>query len=271
MFPALLLLLCSLAEAFDVLKTDALLPRVEETSVRAGGTIILAAAGAQSEQTLRKLLRAHPEAPCSLERVPLMGDSKQDMDRLLGRSSYTCALRVAPGGAEGEWLVSEHGACGRAIEAPPSEGGGWVEAPVETAETAESADAPRRLARSGVPSPQPAETLDPTRLLLLDHSVPDPTTALLSSFLVGFGAGHFYAHDTRNGWIYAGVQAGGLALYGLSRFAVASAFTEDGRQAAQAFGALGLGLSFGARMVDAATAPAAAQIDARRQIERQIP
>lgn len=265
MFPALLLLLSPLARAFDVLETDALLPRVEETSTRAGGTIILAAAGAQSEQALRKLLRVHPEAPCSLERVPLMGDSQQDMNRLLGRSTYKCALRVAPGGAEGEWLVSEHGACGRAVEPPPAEGDGWVEAPSDT-------DAPsRREPRREVPSPQPSEELNPTRLLLLDHTVPDPTTALLSSFLVGFGAGHFYAHDTRNGMIYAGVQAGGIALFGISSFAAANSFTEDGAKAARVFGALGLSLSIGARMVDAATAPGAAQLEARRQIERQLP
>ncbi len=264
---ALLLLLTTVAYAFDVLKTDDLLGRIEETSARAGGPVVVAAAGAASEQTLRRLLRLHPEAPCTLERVPLMGDAAEDMGRLLGRSQEKCGLRVSPGGVEGEWLVSEHGACGATREKPEV---GWI-APVEPEGAAPpSGEAPPSgVAPPPVPAAFPAR--ESTQLLLLEKSLPDPTTALLSSFLVGFGTGHFYAKDARGGWLYAGLQAGGLAVYGLSRVAGSQAFTEEGETAAQVFGALGLGLSFGARLVDAGTAPGAAHVTSRRMIERQAP
>lgn len=268
-FALLMLLFASAAHAFDVLKTDDLLPRIEETSTRAGGPIVVAAAGASTEAALRRLLRAHPEAPCSLERVPLMGEPQQDMSRLLERSRVACGMRVSPGGAEGEWLVSFHGTCAelRATEASVWLGPEGEEGPLPTGEGLSVAAPQPALA---VPA-SPGSTLDPTRLLLLERSLPDPTTALLSSAIVGFGSGHFYARDTKGGILYAGLQAGGLAVWGLSRFAGAQSFTAEGLRTSQVLGTLGLTLSLGARMVDAGTAPAAAHTTARRQIERQIP
>lgn len=263
MTPALLLLLGAVAHAFDVLKTDALLPRVEEVAARAGGPIVVGAAGGESEQTLRRLLRARPELPCVLERAPLMGEAEADMQRLLQRAGYACGLRVAPGGADGEWIVSEHGACGQDPAAATANG--WLPAEPPAARSS------GRRTRREESVERPAEALDPTRLLLLEQTVPDPTTALLSSFLVGFGSGHFYARDHRMGWLYAGLQAGGLALYGLGRFAGASALDEEDAETARLIGALGLGFSVGVRLVDAGTAPAAAHTEARRQIERNIP
>lgn len=262
MIAALLLhLAASVGLAFDVLKTDAVLTRIHEVSGRAGGAIVVAAAGSDAERMLRRLVRAHPDAPCTLERVPLMSEPEEDMVRLLSRANSDCALRVAPGGLEGEWLVSEHGSCGGEDGADVT---GWL--PVD--------GEPNRPVRRSRRSEEPARAqvaLDPTRLLLLERSVPDPTTALLSSFLVGFGSGHFYARNPRAGWLYAGLEAGGLAVYGMGRLGEAQALTSEGAGAARAVSVIGLAVAIGVRLVDAGTAPAAAHLEARRQIERQIP
>ncbi len=269
--PALLLLLCSAAHAFDVLKTEDLLHRIDEVSARAGGPIVVAAAGGNTEATLRRMLRLHPEAPCTLERVPLMGEPQQDMSRLLERKGEHCGLRVSPGGTEGEWLVSEHGDCGGS--ARPEEVG-WIPTESASTETPLAVTVGEGSATStsaSVPPPRPVGSPDPARLLLLEASLPDPTTALLSSVFVGFGSGHFYARDNRGGWLFAGLQAGGLAVYGLSRFAGAQSFTASGEQAARVFGTLGLTLTVGSRLVEAGTAPGAAHVAAQRQIERELP
>ena len=87
-------------------------------------TATLAAAGGPADQTLKRLVRAAPEAPVLLDRVPVMGDQDDDMAKLLQRVGKPCGLRVSSGGIEGEWIVSEHGACGGASEVV---GEGWTE------------------------------------------------------------------------------------------------------------------------------------------------
>lgn len=270
MTAGVLLLLIALPDAlaFDVLKTEALLPRCEEVSARAGTTVVVAAAGGAADSTLKRLVRAAPQAPVLLERVSLMGDAESDMTRLLERMGKPCGLRVSPGGIEGEWIVSEHGACGGVAVpvaegwTPPVEGDPAAEGPPEGGAPEVSAPPPR-------PLPVRPE-LTPARLLLLDHTVPDPTTALMMSAVVGFGSGEFYAHNPRAGWVHAAIQGTTLAVFGIARLAAADPLTETGGAAARAVGGVALTISLGARLVEAASSPGDAQAEAGRQIEREM-
>ena len=261
MIAGVLLLLLTHADAstFDVLKTEALIPHFEEVAARAGGPVVVAAAGGPADQTLKRLVRAAPEAPVLLDRVPVMGDQDDDMAKLLQRVGKPCGLRVSSGGIEGEWIVSEHGACGGASAVV---GEGWTEpAPGEE---------PLPNAIPVAPSGPMLPTMDPARLLLLDHTVPDPTTALLMSAVVGFGSGQFYAHNPRVGLIHASLQGAGLAVLGVARLAERDPITTSGGQIAHAIGNVGLTLMVGSRLVEAATAPGAAQAEAARQISREM-
>lgn len=270
----LLLLTLSDALAFDVLKTDALIPHVEEVAARSGTTVVVAAAGGAADATLKRLARAAPAAPLTLARVSLTGDADEDMTKLLDRLGKPCGLRVSPGGIEGEWIVSEHGACGgNAVPVPE----GWIDPAGSGARAANPEDAPTGEIVAPIPV-APAltvagpirPTLDPARLLLLDHTVPDPTTALLMSAIVGFGSGEFYARRPRAGWIHAGVQGTSLAIAAAAHLAERSALTSTGHDVARAISGLALTVSVGARLVEVATSPGDAATEAGRQIEREL-
>lgn len=260
---ALLLLAATEARAFDVLKTEALLPHFEEVASRAGVSVVVAAAGGPADQTLKRLVRAAPETPVLLDRVPVMGDPEEDMTRLLARVGKPCGLRVSSGGIEGEWIVTEFGACGGPSAAV---GEGWT-APPTGDPLAPYAIPESGLGLGGSPA---APSIDPARLLLLDHSVPDPTTALLMSAVVGFGSGQFYAHNPRVGLVHAGLQGAGLVVFGVARLAGNNALTTSGGEVARVISDVGLMIMVGSRLVEAGTAPGAAQDEAARQISREM-
>lgn len=263
----LALLLSSVLLGFDVLKTDALGARIGEVTTRAEGSVLVAAAGGDAFRALSRLQK-ESGAAWEVERVPLMGDVDSEMARVLKSARKRCGLRIAAGGLEGEWIVSEHGSCGQG-SAASAEDPGWLPG----GEAGQGSRGERgRAERDAEPSgaEAPVGTLDPATLLLLEHTVPDPTTALLSSAIVGFGTGHFYAHDSSGGWLHAGAQAGGLALFGLGQLLGNQAFTPEGEKGGKALSAVGMVICVGSRLVDTATAPRAAAVDARRQIERQL-
>lgn len=269
MSPLLPALLAPALLAFDLLKTDALSTRIGEVTARAQGPVLVAAAGGDAWRTLAHL-RHDGGATWQVERVSLMGDVDTEMLHVLTAAHARCGLRVAPGGLDGEWIVSEHGDCGQGALAGTDDAG-WLDSADSghKARGAHPANTPSTPANAA-PAATPMADLDPTTLLLLDKTVPDPTTALLSSTIVGFGAGHFYAHDATSGWVHAGLQAGGILVFGLGRMVADQAFTSDGVAAGQAISVVGASLFVGSRLVDAATAPYAASADARRQIERQL-
>lgn len=259
--PSLLLLLAGPALAFDVLKTADLASRVAEVSAQAGGPILVAAAGPEADRLLTHLSREQ-DVPWKVQRVPLVGDVPGDMARVLNRAGLSCAIRVSPGGMEGEWLASLYGSCGDL----KTDANGWLP-PDDSARRPPTEDEPA----FAIPVVAEAPPLDVGRALLLAKTVPDPTTALLSSAIVGFGAGHFYADDPRSAWVHLGVQTGGLLIFGIARAAESAALYEEDAQTARIFAALGLSVTIGSRLVDAGTAPGAAQEEARRQIELQLP
>lgn len=271
----LALWLVSSAMAFDVLSTAALPDHFKEIENRVGEPPVVAAAGNDAWRTLQQLLRTSPPPSWTVERVPLMGEVDRDMARVLAETGRPCALRVSGGGTPGEWFVSEHGACG----APnyrldrgwvPEDGAVGVASGTPAGVADGDGDEAASVLAPMLGSPQVGGIPLEGRLLLLDHTVPDPTTALLSSALVGFGAGHFYAHDMDAGWLHLGLQAGGLGLWGLSALIKPAAWNPSGQTAAKAIGVLGLGITVGSRLWDAGTAPRAAEIEARRQIELQL-
>lgn len=263
----LALWLVSSAMAFDVLSTAALPEHFDEIQRRVGEPLVVAAAGNDAWRTLQQLLRTGPLPSWTVERVPLMGEVDRDMARVLAETGRPCALRVSGGGTPGEWFVSEHGACGVPNYKLDR---GWVLDDGSGGATVADGDADD-LAGGQTPGPPPTVGIPlEGRLLLLDHTVPDPTTALLSSALVGFGAGHFYARDMDAAWLHLGLQAGGLGLWGLSALIKPATWNPSGRTAAQAIGVLGLGITVGSRLWDTGTAPHAAEVEARRQIELQL-
>lgn len=266
-----LLALVSTSLAFDVLRTDALAARFAEVEARAAGPVVVAGAGSDAWRQLQRMSDSSPSPTWIAVRVPLMGEVDKEIGQVLAQTGRVCAVRVAKGGVEGEWFVSEHGVCGQAQRVEP----GWIPEPVATASGGSPEPAPviepPTVAETFAPPPVVvAVPRDDMAVVLLEHTVPNPTTALLSSAIVGFGAGHFYANDRDAGLVYLGTQAGGLALWGLGRLIAMDAWTDTGRAAAMGMAWTGLALTVGSRMVDTATAPDAAHAEARRQIELQL-
>lgn len=272
-----LLSLISAALAFDVRRTEELAARLAEIEGRAAGPVVIAGAGSDAWRQIQKMQGGSPPPTWTAVRVPLMGDVDREMAQVLAQSGRVCAVRVAKTGVEGEWFISEHGVCGQAQRAES----GWIPEVAALAAGASEASATTSnpLSVEGSPTgdnfaePAPlvvAVARDDMAVVLLQHTVPNPTTALLSSALVGFGAGHFYANDDDQGWMHLGLQASGLVVFGLGRLIAEGAWTDLGRRSAMGMAWVGVGLTVGSRLVDTATAPDAAHDEARRQIELQL-
>jgi hypothetical protein len=79
--------------------------------------------------------------------------------------------------------------------------------------------------------------------------LPDPQVAWSQSITIGFGTGHFYAHDPVAGGVHLSIQALGAAI-------LAGGLAQKGNgTAAISAGAL---IFIGDRIIDAVTAPLAA-------------
>lgn len=98
-------------------------------------------------------------------------------------------------------------------------------------------------------------------LMALEAEAPDPTTALLASAFVGFGAGHFYAGDPQRGAIHAGIQGSGVLFF------VGGLLAKD-VDTAMALSNLGYTILAVGRLADIYTAPQTAHEQAARKIRK---
>lgn len=126
--------------------------------------------------------------------------------------------------------------------------------------------------------PPPAVTIAPPQLdasewsrFYLDKTLPDPRVAFSESLVAGFGTGHFYADDRTMGYIHAGAQGGGLLLGGVGALLLTQAPLGDTPRIAArtAGGVIGTAAVIFVvdRIIDFATAPAAAHRKAAREID----
>lgn len=116
----------------------------------------------------------------------------------------------------------------------------------------------------------PQFTNDSWRRLYLEASLPDPHVAYAESLGLGFGAGHFYAHDKVGGFTFLGVEGAGL-IAGTTGAVMSQTAYGRNSQANLGYGLLGLGVTtlIVGRIADAITAPHVAHKYAAEQIALQ--
>lgn len=83
--------------------------------------------------------------------------------------------------------------------------------------------------------------------------MPDPHLAFDQSLVLGFGSGHFYAHDKPGGFTHLGLQTGGLLLT-----AAGAATLDNGGDGPRVLLLAGATTFLVSRIVDMVTAPLAA-------------
>lgn len=194
-----------------------------------------------------------------------MGDvevlASGDPSGALASAGVDCGLSLTKAGPGSYWNVTRIGSC----EAAPSHSEGASTTPVAPA----AAGPPPRGSSPGprsapMPPPRPAIDTDALgRYLEVQVTAPDPTAALLSSTLLGFGAGHFYAGNTQRGATHAALQGGGILL---TVIGVAVAPRDPGL--ASALTTIGGGTAGVSRVVDIWTAPYSARDEAQRMARR---
>lgn len=106
---------------------------------------------------------------------------------------------------------------------------------------------------------------DSWRQMYLEATLPDPHLAFNESLVLGFGSGHFYAHDKAGGFAHLGTQAGGLVL-AASGLGMGWNNRSDAPKVMIVTGALTFLTS---RIIDMVTAPNAAHGYAARRIAEE--
>lgn len=98
--------------------------------------------------------------------------------------------------------------------------------------------------------------VESTEIWLINYEAQkkDPVAATVLSIFPGFGAGHFYSHSTKSGFITAGGQ-----LLGLGLFLLGSAVGESGDNSRTALRAIGSTFFFAFKIGDVTYAPIAAE------------
>lgn len=111
------------------------------------------------------------------------------------------------------------------------------------------------------------------RRFYLAETLPDPKIAFTESLILGFGTGHFYTKDLPMAYVHMGIQTGGLALAGIGALTYIGAPDADHpRHTRQTSGeVIGVGATMFVvdRIIDIATAPAAAHRRAAQEIEAE--
>ncbi len=210
---------------------------------RAGGPVLAGAAGSAAQKALAEIQQRVPASQLVVVSIPSSGSHQQQMDSALAQAELSCGLRVSALGSS--WMVSEFGSCGaeeQEVVAPvaeaapvaaqeqtaaPTQARKWRTAPVvvplvepveePAAAVAEAAPQPASAASKPAPAAPkdpagPLTSADLFRAMRAAAAGPDPNVALRESIILGFGAGHFYSGEKREGLIHMGLQAGGAAL-----------------------------------------------------------
>lgn len=279
MLPVALLVNAALAKEPEV---ELVAAKVRTLSAQSSSTVLIGATTAELERALIRMIAHDPALRAKVVSVPLTGDAETEMGLALSSNGLLCGLRVA-GAADGSLKLQSFGTCdGKGVvRAPTVEPASRVADTATRAMSPTPADPPRTPAMPPSPAtpstpvvllapPVAAPAVDPWKVLLVDHQVPDPTTAVLLSTFVGFGSGHFYAKDDEVGNIHASVQGSALGLVVVGRVLMITADTVDAADFGSILSNVGT-IAFGVdRIVDAWTAPLAAHEEARRQIQRQL-
>lgn len=136
--------------------------------------------------------------------VPHLGDPAAEMARVLERSGLRCGLRLEAGSA-GSWQVERFGDCGPL--------GDHTGAGATSRDTLgiEELPAPSVAAEAPPPGLEPNVLFDALRA---HGTAPDPSVAFWESMIFGFGTGHFYSGNRREGFVHLGIQASALLLAG---------------------------------------------------------
>jgi hypothetical protein len=230
-----LILLAGMASAETTTLTG-LASKLRDLNKSTGEAVLLGAAGPEAEKALQRLQRDNPAVSVEIVRVPTVGDVAGELERALEQADLSCALRVAPLGPS-SWEVASFGDCRSRRERPVGGGTSGSDSTLSALAAlseAVSDDGGGKGPVTSTPTPSAPSTatddssasahaLPESRAVTGEELLwaastyaqgPDPVVALLDSTLFGFGAGHFYSGNDREGRVHLGVQLGSLALGG---------------------------------------------------------
>ncbi len=259
MFPLPFLFVAAASAA--TIDSDQLGAQLKSTYTHLMEPYLVGAVGVDAEKAVQRALRSQPGTHVELVRMPTIGDAGAEMTRALGKAGMRCGLYIKPEPAD-RWTISQHGDC-RSVQ----------ELGAEAGPAAGPAAPPVVLATDPEPAPTPpAAQSDPSsaawQIARLERSVPDPNTALLQSTILGFGAGHFYAHNSRRGGLHLALQLGGIGLSALGFRYGMNANSQTEAKLAEAMVFIGSGVFAGDRVFDIFTAPMSAHDEAEERLQR---
>ncbi len=224
---------------------------------------------------VKDIIAAHPELHGEVRRVPeIPSDAEDSLTAALARAGLRCGVWIGLASTD-RYVIHEVGTCKSssvperaprppvAVTSPPAPSS----APQPVGTPSSVGSAPQTVAPPPpAPPPVPRFGADEKWALTVQLTAPDPTTAMLQSTLIGFGAGHFYCNDRSTGYAHLGTQLGGIALASIGAALSASGNGGQGGPIAQSAGIAVLAFS---RVVEVATVPYAARKEARRMVEQR--